>query len=155
MKYICALIVVEDLQRSRHLYETILGQTVKADYGENVVFHGDFAIHQRAHFSELICGAPIVNQSNNFELYFEHDDLECIAGRLKANGLTFIHEIVEQPWRQKVVRFYDYDGNIIEIGERLEHVAFRLSLEKITITEISRITYLPEDLVRKSIAEYS
>ncbi len=41
MKYICPLIVVEDVNRSRFLYEKILRQKVKADYGENVVIEGD------------------------------------------------------------------------------------------------------------------
>ena len=54
MKFICPLIVVDDIKKSRHLYEVILGQTVKMDFGENVTFEGDFAIHQRAHFQKLI-----------------------------------------------------------------------------------------------------
>ena len=32
--------------------------------------------------------------------------------------------------------------NIIEIGEKLEHVAYRLYLENIKIDEIAQITYL-------------
>lgn len=45
--------------------------------------------------------------------------------------------------------------NIIEIGERLEHVAFRLHNEGHSIDEITNITYLPEEVVQKSIDEYS
>lgn len=153
MKYICALVVVEDIQKSRYLYETILGQTVKADYGENVVFEGDFAIHQRAHFQKLIDQAAIAKRSNNFELYFEDDTLEVLIGRLKEAGLTFVHEIREQPWRQRVIRFYDYDGNIIEIGESLEAVARRLSRENLSIEEICKLTYLPVEKVRRAIRQ--
>lgn len=54
MKYICPLITVADIQRSRWFYETILAQTVKYDFGESVTFQGDFAIHQQAHFQQLI-----------------------------------------------------------------------------------------------------
>ena len=99
--------------------------------------------------------SPISIKSNNFELYFEDDDLETIVNKLKDNGFEFLHEIAEQPWKQKVVRFYDYDKNIIEIGERMEHVAYRLSKQNYSIEEICKITYLPEDIVRKSIEEYS
>jgi hypothetical protein len=155
MKFICSLVVVEDIERSRYLYETILGQYVKSDFGENVTFHGDFAIHQKAHFKDLINQNPISSKSNNFELYFETDELEMIANKLKEIDVEFIHEIVEQPWRQKVVRFYDYDFNIIEIGERMEHVAYRLFCEGMSISDISKITYLPEDAVKNSIKEYS
>ena len=155
MKYICVLIVVKDVKKSRFLYEQILGQTVKMDYGEDIIFHGDFAIHQKSHFESLINHYPILSKSNNFELYFEDDNLEEIVQKLKDNGFEFIHEIVEQPWKQKVVRFYDDDKNIIEIGERMEHTAFRLSKQNYSIKEISKITYLPENMVQKSIEEYS
>ncbi len=155
MKYICTLIVVEDVQKSRFLYEKILGQTVKMDFGENITFHGDFAIHQKSHFKSLINNSPISLKSNNFELYFEDDNLEPMVNKLKDNGFEFIHDIREQPWKQKVVRFYDYDKNIIEIGERMEHVAYRLSKQNYSIEEISKITYLPDHVVQESIKEYS
>jgi catechol 2,3-dioxygenase-like lactoylglutathione lyase family enzyme len=71
MKYICPLIVVDDIQRSRHFYEKVLGLTVKADFGENVTFEGDFAIHLKTHFQGLIDEKPITTGTNNFELYFE------------------------------------------------------------------------------------
>ncbi|MFA6621873.1 MAG: glyoxalase/bleomycin resistance/dioxygenase family protein [Candidatus Caldatribacteriota bacterium] len=119
MKYICPLIVVEDINRSRFLYEKILKQKVKADHGENVIFEGDFAIHQKTHFQSLINGYPVRVNSNNFELYFEEENLEEIEKTLKKYNFEFIHPIKEQPWKQRVLRFYDYDKNIIEIGEPL------------------------------------
>lgn len=155
MKFICPLIVVESLERSRFLYRDILKQKVKADYGENITFYGDFAIHLKSHFKGLIDNREIIPKSNNFELYFEDDKLEEIQIKLETNGFEFIHKIVEQPWKQRVLRFYDYDKNIVEIGERLEHVAYRLSLEGLKIDEISKITYLAADVVRESILEYS
>ncbi len=155
MKFICPLIVVENIEKSRYFYETILGQSVKTDFGENVTFHGDFAIHQKSHFKALINQNPISSKSNNFELYFETDELEMIVNKLKEIDIEFIHKIVEQPWKQKVVRFYDYDFNIVEIGERMEHVAYRLYKEGLFIHDISKITYLPEDVIKNSIKEYS
>jgi len=154
MKFICSLIVVEDVAKARHLYETVLKQKVVADFGENVAFQG-FAIHKRAHYKGLINDKTIVPGSNAFELYFEEDDMEKLAQELKAGGFEFVHELREQPWKQKVLRFYDYDKNIIEIGERLEHTAYRLSLGGVSLEEISRITYLPVDKVKAAIAEYS
>jgi hypothetical protein len=120
MKYICPLIVVEDVNRSRFLYEKILKQKVKADYGENIVFEGDFALHQEAHFQSLINNYPIKKYSNNFELYFEEENLGEIEKTLKENDFEFIHQKREQPWKQKVLRFYDYDKNIVEIGEPIK-----------------------------------
>jgi catechol 2,3-dioxygenase-like lactoylglutathione lyase family enzyme len=155
MKFVCSLIAVEDIEKSKYLYETVLGQTVKSDFGENVAFHGDFAIHQKSHFKGLIQQLPVSSRANNFELYFETDDLEEVVQKIQEADLTIIHGIQEQPWRQKVVRFYDYDYHIIEVGERLEHLAFRLSQEGLSINEIEKITYLPEEAIRKAISEYS
>jgi len=155
MEYQAALIVVEDIERSRQFFEEVLNQKVKSDYGENVTFVGDFSIHQKAHFRSLIQDRHITQRSNSSELYFEHDDLPSIVTRLKGLGLELLHEIVEQPWKQQVVRFYDYDKNLIEIGESLEHVAFRLAKQEYLIEEICRITYLDPQAVKQAIQKYS
>ena len=78
MKYVCPLIVVNDIEISRRFYEEVLNQQVKYDYGENVTFEGDFAIHLKSHYQGLIGNKEIIPYSNGFELYFEHDDLVLI-----------------------------------------------------------------------------
>ena len=50
------LIVVEDIEKSKNFYEKVLGQTIKIDYGENVTFVGDFAIHKESHFQNHLFG---------------------------------------------------------------------------------------------------
>ncbi len=154
MKYICPLITVEDINRSREFYEDILRQEVKFDFGENVTFKGDFAIHLKSHYSKLINGNKITSGGNNFELYFEFDDVDTLANDLKEHDVEFVHNVREQPWSQKVVRFYDPDKNIIEVGESLEHLSFRLSKEGKPVEEISSITNMPVEFVKKSIQKY-
>jgi len=73
---------------------------------------------------------------------------------LKANNVKFVHEVREQPWRQKVVRFYDPDKNIIEVGESMEHLTFRLFKEGKSIEEITSITKMPIDFIKTSIPNY-
>jgi len=73
MKFVCSLIVVSDINRSRYFYENILNQKVKYDFGENVIFQGDFAIHLKSHFQGLIDTKEIKRCCNIFELYFEYD----------------------------------------------------------------------------------
>lgn len=50
MKFICSLITVSDIKRSRNFYENLLNQKVKYDLGENITFNGDFAIHSQNTF---------------------------------------------------------------------------------------------------------
>jgi catechol 2,3-dioxygenase-like lactoylglutathione lyase family enzyme len=120
MKFICSLICVEDVSKSRQFYETVLNQVVKYDFGENVWFESGFAIHLRDHFQTLINDNPILTKANNGELYFEEEELQVFQKKLKQFSVEFIHEVKTQPWGQKVLRFYDPDGNIIEVGEPIE-----------------------------------
>ncbi len=154
MNFICPLIVVNDIIKARYFYETILGQIIKADYGQNVLFQGDFSLHEKEHYQTLIGNHPISIQSNSFELYFEENDLQELEDKLIEHKVEFIHTIREQPWKQRVMRFYDYDRNIIEVGESPEYTAFRLSKEGYTIDEISTFTYLTRELVVESISRF-
>ena len=60
----------------------------------------------------------------------------------------------EQPWRQRVVRFYDPDRHIIEIGESMEHLSYRLHNEGLSPDDISKITMLPLEFVTGSIQRF-
>ncbi len=151
MKYICPLIVVSNIEKSRNFYENVLGQKVKYDFGENVTFEGDFAIHEKKHFKKLIDNKEIKTESNNFELYFEHDDILEIEKKLIENEIDFVHKTREQPWRQRVIRFYDLDRNIIEVGESMEFLSFRLFKEGMSIKEISALISLPIDFIKVAI----
>ena len=150
MKFICPLIVVDDIEISRRFYETVLDQKVKYDFGENVTFEGDFAIHLKSHFSELINVRPndMIQKSNNCELYFEEDNLEALLDRLKnIDSLEYIHGIKEQPWGQRVIRFYDPDMHIVEVGESLESVARGFLSKGLTIEETAKRISMPTEFV--------
>jgi catechol 2,3-dioxygenase-like lactoylglutathione lyase family enzyme len=149
VKFMCPLVTVADVQKSRDFYVNVLGQTVETDFGRNVSFEG-FAIHLRPHYQMLIDNKDIVVGGNNFELYFEYDDLEQIVEKLKTENVEFVHELREQPWHQLVVRFYDPDKNIIEIGETMEHLVIRLHDQGNSFDEISKMTNLDCDFIEKT-----
>lgn len=153
VKFVCPLIVVTDINRSKIFYTELLEQTIKFDFGKNVVFNGDFAIHDLNHFKELIENREVIKQSNNFELYFENDNVDSIAMRLKNDKVEFIHELKTQPWQQRVIRFYDPDMHIIEIGESMENVCRRLYTNSIDCKKIAELTSLPLEFVEKAINE--
>jgi len=152
IKFVCPVITVADMKVSRNFYENILGQTVVADYGENVSFGGGFAIHLQPHFKMLIGNKEIISDANNFELYFEYDNLEQIYERLKAEKVEFIHELREEPWKQWVIRFYDPDKNIIDIGESMEHLVLRLYQQSNSADEIFKMTGLDKEFIEKTIS---
>ncbi|WP_440946324.1 glyoxalase/bleomycin resistance/dioxygenase family protein [Methanosarcina sp. T3] len=152
MKFICPLIAVNNMEISRNFYEKVLDQKVQYDFGENVSFEGGFAIHLKSHFSDLINidKNDIVQKSNNSEMYFEEDDLDSFLQKLKdIDSIEYVHGLKEQPWGQRVIRFYDPDMHIIEVGEPMESVVKRLLSEGLSVEETVKRTSMPEEFVRQ------
>jgi hypothetical protein len=156
MKFICSLISVENIARARQLYEIILHQKVISDFGEyNVTFQGGLALYQKKLYQSLIGGEKtMLSQPNNFELYFEEDNLVEYENEIARNGFEIIHGIREEPWKQQVFRFYDFDQNIIVIAESIEKVCYRLFKENHTVEEISQMTGEPAEQVVQQINDY-
>lgn len=46
--------------------------------------------------------------------------------------------MVEHPWGQRVIRFYDLDGHLIEVGESMKLVIRRFQAAGMTPEEIAR-----------------
>ena len=140
------------MEISRNFYEKVLNQKVQYDFGENVSFEGGFAIHLKSHFANLISinKNDIIQKSNNSELYFEEDDLDSFLQKLKGmDSIDYVHELKEQPWGQRVIRFYDPDMHITEVGEPMESVVKRLLSEGSSVEETSKRTLMPEEFVRQ------
>jgi catechol 2,3-dioxygenase-like lactoylglutathione lyase family enzyme len=157
MKYMGPLCIVEDIAASRHFYEVLLGQKVKYDFGVNVTFEGDFSVHLKSHYQSLLDDAtrqPVMKKTHNFELTFETDEIEAIYLRAYEAGVEFLHDIREQPWAQRVVRLYDPDGHIVEIGEQMETVVFRLYKQNLSIDRICEKTGMPREFIELAIQEH-
>ena len=156
LKYQGVLITVQDVAVSRRFYEDCLDQKVALDLGVNVAFEGGLAIHLNEHFQGLLGGgerfAPRT-KSHTGELYFETDELETFEQRLRAAGTEFIHATCEQPWGQRVMRFYDPDGHVIEIGETMEAVVTRFHQQGLSLESISQKTGMPMPFVKGAIGE--
>jgi len=94
MQFVCTLIAVENIAESKQFYETILGQKIKYDFGENILFESGFAIHLKSHFKSLpgFESFQIQPGSKNIELYFEDEDIFKLETELEKNGISFIHK---------------------------------------------------------------
>ena len=64
------------------------------------------------------------------------------------------HPIGNRDYQMRDFDVIDPDGHIIEVGESMEHVAYRLSEEGKSLEEISNITYMPIEVVNQSIEKY-
>lgn len=149
MKFTCPVIAVSDLAVSKKFYEDVLKQKVVLDLGANLVFNGGFAIQYN--FADLISidKATVLKKSHNFELYFEEDDIDGFLEHLKKfPDIQFVHPPKKHEWQQRVVRLYDPDFHIIEIGETMAVIAKRYLDQGYTVEETAKIIQHPVEFVR-------
>jgi len=125
MKFKNPLLVVSDMDKSVEFYKNMLGLRKIMDFGANVTLTGGLCLQSKESFSEFIDNQNITYGSNSFELYFEEDDFDSFAQRLETHDIKYVHEIKEHSWGQRVVRFYDPDMHIIEVGENIKTVCKR------------------------------
>lgn len=155
MSFVSSIIVVEDIARSRILYETILHLKVVADFGiYNVGFEGGLSLYRKAFFQELIDDQVHLGKHHDVVLYFEVDDLEALEEQIGEHDFEFIHNIKEQPWKQRNFRFYDYDDHVIEAAERMDVVISRLQGNGNSVEEIAKLTGYSVDQVLQEMEKH-
>lgn len=148
MGFKSTILVVNDVIKSRKLYENILHLQINSDFGEyNVGFDNGLALYKKSLFIDLVGNIEIKDKPNSFVLYFEYENIEEIEKEFIALGFTFLHHIREQPWGQMIFRAYDYDNHILEIAENMNNVFKRMFVSLKTNEEISKKTgYSIEDV---------
>lgn len=150
LQYRMPVLAVRDMEVSKQFYHDLFDQEVVLDLGRNVTLSGGFSL--QADFDELvdIPKCTILHQSNNMELYFETDDLDAFVEKLHDFlDIELVHPPKMHEWQQRVVRLYDPDWHIIEVGEPMDKVAQRLLGEGYEVEETARITQMPKAFVEQ------
>lgn len=147
MKYQGCLLAVNDIAASRHFYEEVLHQNAVMDIGAHVTFEG-FSLQQGYAGLIGVAAESVKEQSHNFQVYFEVEDLDKVYARLKRiSGLQWVHEIKEYPWGQRNIRIYDPDRHIVEIAEGMDTVIKRFFSQGKTAEETAALTMFPLEFV--------
>ena len=138
MKYNCTVISVADIKAARKFYEDLFGLEVFQDYGRNIAFTCGLALQQDFDWLVHLPKESILRKSNNVELCFEEQDFDSFLHKLKKYpNIECLGEVIEHSWGQRVIRFYDLDGLIIEVGENMKMVIKRFLASGMTIDEVS------------------
>lgn len=111
------LIVVNDIERSKQFYHDLFGLNVLLDNDGNMILTDGLVLQDRAIW-ENFTGRSVVPESNSSELYFEEPDIETFVEKLERlyPDVVYVNRLMTHSWGQKVVRFFDPDGNLIEVG---------------------------------------
>lgn len=117
MKLKNILIVVSDMERAIAFYKDLFGLRVILDNDENVIMTEGLVLQERKIW-EQFTGRETIPKNNASELYFEESDLEAFVEKLEQypEPVQYVNRLMEHSWGQKVIRFYDPDGNLIEVG---------------------------------------
>ena len=113
------LIVVSDIERSKKFYSEVFGLLPVLDSGGNVILTEGLVLQQEQPWKEAL-GRDIIPENNCTELYFETPDLEGFIENLENlyPNIQYVSPLATGSWDRQVVRFYDPDGNLIEVGEQ-------------------------------------
>jgi len=149
MKFSGTLLVVKDISRARKLYEGLLGCVVAMDQGVYVAYTNGVALQEEKTWLSFIDrqADDITYGANDGELYFEEHEIESFFIRLRVFDVELIHDLHEHSWGQRVVRFYDLDGHVIEVGEHMGDVARRFLNAGMTREEAAKRMQVPSDMI--------
>lgn len=147
MKFMNPLLAVSDMERSVSFYKTVLGLDKIADFGANVTLTGGVALQTQETWAQFIETDALTWNGKVSELYFEEDDFDTFAERLRGQDIRYVHPVKEHAWGQRVVRFYDPDGHIIEVGENIQSVCRRFADSGMTPEQIAVRMDVPPEAV--------
>jgi len=152
MKYHSVGVFVKDIEVSRQFYTEVLGLSIEHDFGGNIILVGGISIWQ-IDVNHIIPRTLETNTAaNRFELYFETEDIQRVDSKLKARGVKYLHDVIEEPWGQRTIRFFDPDGHLIEVGESMGTFVTRMHRQGMTEKQISEKTSISREHVRGLIA---
>ncbi|MBQ3123888.1 MAG: VOC family protein [Clostridia bacterium] len=151
MKLKNPMIIVTDMDKSVDFYKKVLGLHIVLDFGANKTLSGGLCLQTLDTWEKFIDTEEISFGSNNFEIYFEEDNFDNFENKLKNYDIEYVHPIKEHSWGQRVVRFYDPDKHIIEVGENIKEVCKRFLSRGMTPKEISQKMDVPLKFVNNCI----
>ena len=117
MKLKNTLIVVKDIEKSRTFYHDLFDIDLVLDNDGNMILTEGLVLQDEKIWSAFL-DRDIIPKSNSCELYFEEQDIEAFVEKLERlyPTIEYVNRLMTHTWGQRVIRFYDLDGNLIEVG---------------------------------------
>ena len=123
MKLKNILIVVKDIEKSRQFYHDLFGIDLVLDNDGNMILTEGLVLQDEKIWKNFL-EKDIISKSNSCELYFEEQDIEAFIEKLERMypDIEYVNRLMTHSWGQRVIRFYDLDGNLIEVGTPIESI---------------------------------
>ena len=110
------LIIVDNLEESVRFYKDLFGLQVILKQKGNVILSEGLVLQDVNVWYEST-QIPTTSHNNMTELYFEENDMEGFIKKLESYDfcLNYVNKLTKLEGGQKLVRFYDPSGNLIEV----------------------------------------
>ena len=95
------------------------------DFGANKTLTGGLALQTLESWRSFLGTYTVSFGGSDAEVYFEEDSFDAFLERLQNLAVDYVHPPREHAWGQRVVRIYDPDRHIIEVGEPMKAVCQR------------------------------
>lgn len=117
MKLKNVLIVVKDMEKARQFYHDLFGLEVVLDNDGNMILTDGLVLQDEKIWRDFL-KRDVIPENNSCEIYFEENDIDFFVQKLDRlyPSIQYVNKLMTHSWGQKVVRFYDLDGNLIEVG---------------------------------------
>ena len=117
MKLRNVLVVVKDIEKAKEFYNKVFGLDMILNSDGNVIMTEGLVLQEEAVWKDCL-GKDVVNHSNSSELYFEESNIEEFVKKLEElyPDTEYVTKLTTFPNGKSLVRFYDLDGNMIEVG---------------------------------------
>ncbi len=110
------LIVVNDLEKSVDFYKNLFCLDVILNRDGNVMMTEGLVLQDRKVWESFI-QKEVLPKSNSCELFFIERDIERFVERLEqySGEIEYVTKLMTLDDGQRMIRFYDLDGNLIEV----------------------------------------
>ena len=117
MKLKNILIVVKNIEKSKQFYHDLFGLEMLLDNEGNMILTEGLVLQDEKIWKSFL-KKDIIPENNSCELYFEESDIEAFVQKLEKlyPSVKYVNKLMTHSLGQRVVRFYDLDGNLIEVG---------------------------------------
>ncbi|OUQ76227.1 glyoxalase [Massilimicrobiota sp. An105] len=151
MKLKNTVLIVNDLEQSKKFYKHILGLKTILDFHGSVTLTSGIVLQSKEIWKDLIhkTDQEIIMLNHAVELSFETEDIDAFMYVLDQYHVTLLHPLKEGAWGQRVVRFYDLDGHVIEVGESMRKIIKRLLSQGFSYEELAHRLRVPLDYIKQ------
>lgn len=146
------VIITQQFDTMKSFYKELLKQEIVHDFGTCISFASGLSIWKLSEedpLSKKLGRTFDASGNKNIELCFETEEIIEVEKLLYNYSLEYLHRLVEEKWGQRTIRFFDPDGNLIEVGESIPCFIRRMYGRYKSLEEVSKRSSVPLDMVRE------